>query len=106
MLGSKIPTSDRQRSHAPRARVAVCSAKSQLSAEQECLVYQSFYFLGISADTILETLRSTHNNTGHLAEDKLLERLPDSDALRRLEPIQVAAALEETMTLRVVDRIS
>ncbi|HDZ53322.1 hypothetical protein LCGC14_0325590 [marine sediment metagenome] len=90
--------------HAPV--LAVSSAKSQLSAEQESLVYQSFRCPGISAKAIIETLRFTHSNTGQLAEDELLKRLPDSDALRRLEPIQFAAALEETTTLRVADRIS
>ena len=86
--------------------LAVCSAKSQLSSEQESLVYQSFRWPSLSAKAIIETLRFTHSNTGQLAEDELLRRLPDSDALRRLEPLQVAAAFEETTTLRVADRFS
>jgi len=90
--------------HAPA--LAVCSAKSQLSSEQESLVYQRFRWPVLSAKAIIETMRFTHSNTGQLAEDELLKRLPDSDALRRLEPLQVAAAFEEETTLRVADRIS
>ncbi|MEQ3745747.1 AAA family ATPase [Sulfitobacter litoralis] len=86
--------------------LAVSSAKHQLSAEQESLVYQSFRWPSLSANAVIETLRFTHSNTGQLAEDELLRRLPDSDALRRLEPLQVAAAFEETTTLRAADRIS
>ena len=90
--------------HAPA--LAVCSAKSQLSSEQISLVYQRFRWPGLSEKAIIETMRFTHSNTGQLAEDDLLKRLPASDALRRLEPLQVAAAFEETTTLRVADRIS
>ncbi|WP_448329763.1 AAA family ATPase [Sulfitobacter sp. M13] len=86
--------------------VAVCNTKRQLYAEQESLVYQSFRCPDISANAIIETLRFTHSNTGQLAEDELLKRLPDADALRRFEPIQIAAAFEEMTTLRVADRIS
>lgn len=86
--------------------LAVCGAKRQLSAEQESLLYRSLRWPGLSASAIIETLRLTHGNTGQLAEDELLKRLPGSDALRRLEPLQVAAAFEETTTLRVADRIS
>ena len=86
--------------------LAVCGAKRQLSAEQESLLYQSFRWPGLSAKAIIETMRFTHSNTGQLAEDDLLKRLPASDAFRRLEPLQVAAAFEEATTLRVADRIS
>lgn len=86
--------------------VALCGAKSQLSPEQESLVHQTFRWLGISPAAVIEALRCTHSNTRHLAEDELLRRLPNAAALRRLEPLQIAAAFEETTTLRVADRLS
>ncbi|WP_339638984.1 AAA family ATPase [uncultured Sulfitobacter sp.] len=116
--GSSILVEDRKRS-VPKFRqaidktlmrhvpvVAICGAKSQLSPEQESLVHQTFRWLGISPAAVIEVLRCTHSNTRHLAEDELLRRLPDAAALRRLEPLQIAAAFEETTTLRVADRLS
>lgn len=86
--------------------VAVCGAKDQLSPEQESLVHQTFRWPGISPAAVIEVLRCTHSNTRQLAEDELLRRLPDAAALRRLEPLQIAAAFEEATTLRVADRLS
>jgi len=86
--------------------LAVCSAKNQLSAEQESLVHQTFRWPGISPAAVIEALRCTHSNTRQLAEDELLRRLPDASALRRLEPVQISAAFEEATTLRVADRLS
>ncbi|MFG6547023.1 AAA family ATPase [Sulfitobacter sp. 1A13730] len=116
--GPSIVPSDQKRS-VPRFRqaidkslmrhvpvVAICGAKSQLSPEQESLVHQTFRWPGISPAAVIEVLRCTHSNTRHLAEDELLRRLPDAAALRRLEPLQIAAAFEETTTLRVADRLS
>ncbi|KZX99078.1 MULTISPECIES: AAA family ATPase [unclassified Sulfitobacter] len=86
--------------------LAVCSAKNQLSAEQESLVHQTFRWPGISPKAVIEVLRCTHSNTRQLAEDELLKRLPDAEALRRLGPVQIAAAFEEVTTLRVADRLA
>ncbi|MEQ5828862.1 AAA family ATPase [Sulfitobacter sp. NFXS29] len=116
--GSSIVAGDQKRS-VPKFRqaidkslmrhvpvLAICSAKNQLSAEQESLVHQEFRWGGISPAVIVETLRCTHSNTRQLADDELLKRLPDAAALRRLEPLQICAAFEEATTLRVADRLS
>ena len=116
--GSSIVASEQKRS-VPKFRqaidkslmrhvpvLAICSAKNQLSAEQESLVHQEFRWGGISPAVIVETLRCTHSNTRQLADDELLKRLPDAEAFRRLEPVQIAAAFEEATTLRVADRLA
>lgn len=88
------------------ATLAICAAPSQLSEEQGSLVRQVLRLPRISAAAIIETLRYTHSNTRQLAEDELIKRLPDADALRRLEPLQINAAFEESTTLRVADRLA
>ena len=116
--GSSIVAGDQKRS-VPKFRqaidkslmrhvpvLAVCNTKNQLSAEQESLVHQTFRWPGISPTAVIETLRCTHSNTNRLAEDELLKRLPDAEALRRLEPVQITAAFEEATTLRVADRLA
>ncbi len=116
--GSSIVAGDQKRS-VPKFRqaidkslmrhvpvLAICSAKNQLSAEQESLVHQEFRWGGISPAVIVETLRCTHSNTRQLADDELLKRLPDAEAFRRLEPLQICAAFEEATTLRVADRLA
>ena len=116
--GSSIVAGDQKRS-VPKFRqaidkslmrhvpvLAVCSAKNQLSPEQESLVHQTFRWPGISPAAVIETLRCTHSNTNRLAEDELLKRLPDAEALRRFEPLQICAAFEEATTLRVADRLA
>ncbi|WP_435988270.1 AAA family ATPase [Sulfitobacter sp. SH24] len=116
--GTSIVASDQKRS-VPKFRqaidkslmrhvpvVAVCGAKNQLSPEQQSLVHQTFRWPGISPAAVIEVLRCTHSNTRQLADYELLRRLPDEAALRRLEPLQIAAAFEETTTLRVADRLS
>lgn len=116
--GSSIVAGDQKRS-VPKFRqaidkslmrhvpvLAVCSAENQLSAEQESLVHQTFRWPGISPAAVIETLRCTHSNTNRLAEDELLKRLPDAEALRRFKPLQICAAFEEATTLRVADRLA
>jgi len=86
--------------------VAVCATHEQLSAEQKTLVIESLQWPGISVEAVIEVLRCTHSNTGQVAATELMKRLPTDAALRRLEPIQVAAAFEEDTTLRVADRLA
>ncbi len=88
------------------ATLAICAAPSQLSEEQGSLVDQVLRLPNISAAAIIETLRYTHSNTRQLAEGELIKRLPEADALRRLEPLQINAAFEEATTLRVADRLA
>ncbi|MGJ8547519.1 MAG: AAA family ATPase [Sulfitobacter sp.] len=88
------------------AILAVGAAWHQLSDEQASLVRQSLRLPDICAAAIVETLRYTHSNTQQIAEVEILRRLPDADALRRLEPIQIEAAFEEQTTLHVADRLT
>ncbi|WCE68643.1 AAA family ATPase (plasmid) [Sulfitobacter faviae] len=90
--------------HAPI--VAVCGAAQQLSSEQKSLVIRTLNWPGISPAAVVEALRWTHSNTAQVAEAELVNRLPDEDALRRMEVVQIAAAFEETTTLRVADRLA
>ena len=86
--------------------VAVSATREQLSPEQRTLVVQSLQWPGISAGAIIEVLRCTHSNTGQVAAAELMRRLPTDAALRRLEPVQIAAAFQEDTTLLVADRLA
>jgi cell division protease FtsH len=88
-----------------RGVIVICSQNSPLSLEQKSLVRQTLHFPQLSSSVIIEVLKRTHSQTGRLAEQELLKRLPDSESLRRMVPLQLAAAFSEASTLRVADRL-
>ena len=89
-----------------RGVIVVCSQNSPLALEQKSLVRQKLYFPRVSSAMIIETLKWTHSKTGEVAEQELLNRLPDTEGLRRMVPLQLGAAFSEGGTLSVADRLA